>query len=308
MCRRECGRLLALPWLLCATMQAHVVSMSSGELRVSGSSATYQLRMPAYEVEHVSNPETELIAQIWFEGARLVSSACKKESDTYICNAAYEFETEVPDRLKAECNLFRITVPNHVHVLYAAQGANTDQVLFDQTAPRAEIRFRPPSASEILIRDAMAGATRLFRSVSALLFLPVLVLAARSWREAVLLSAVFLTAEWLARPLAAMLPLGLSPAFLEAAMALTALYLAAEILFLPESTARWMIVPFLGLVHGFAFAALPAVYLGSAAAAQAVILALLAAGALRMPRERRRPLAWALAGTALGWFAWIVVA
>ena len=41
---------------------AHVVSMSSGELHVEGRMGSYELRIPMYEVAHVSNPETALLA------------------------------------------------------------------------------------------------------------------------------------------------------------------------------------------------------------------------------------------------------
>ena len=45
-------------------LQAHVVSMSSGELKVDGTSATFELRIPMYEVAHVTNPQTMLLEQL----------------------------------------------------------------------------------------------------------------------------------------------------------------------------------------------------------------------------------------------------
>src|SRR5690348_5932992 len=101
---------------------AHVVSMSNGELRVQGRIATFELRIPMYEVAHVTNPETALLDHIKFEGAQRTSSACGEEDGTYVCRASYDFDRPVPDKIQVECTLFQVTVPNHVHLLYAVQG------------------------------------------------------------------------------------------------------------------------------------------------------------------------------------------
>ncbi len=46
--------LFVLPHIL----HAHVVSISTGELRVDGPTAVYELRIPIYEVANIQNPET----------------------------------------------------------------------------------------------------------------------------------------------------------------------------------------------------------------------------------------------------------
>jgi hypothetical protein len=94
--------------LLGSTAFAHVVSMSSGELHVEGRMATYELRIPMYEVAHVSNPDTALLEHVRFAGARRTSSACMEQEGTYICRASYEFENPVPDKIEAECTLFEV--------------------------------------------------------------------------------------------------------------------------------------------------------------------------------------------------------
>ncbi len=287
--------------------QAHVVSMSNGELHVSGRAATYELRIPMYEVAHVTNPETALLDHVKFEGARRTSGSCQAQGETYVCLADYEFERPVPDKIEAECTLFQVTVPNHVHLLYAVQGPNSDQVVFDQTFRQTEVRFHPPSRAELIAKDAAAGIGRLLKSVSGLLFLVVLILAARSTREMGILTAVFLAGEWLARPLAPRLPLSFSPEFLEALLALTVAYLAAEVVFLPDSQARWAVVPVLGVAHGLAFAAVPPAYLASAEIIQAVMLGVLWVAARRMPKTWRRPAATVLLFAGIGWFVRMLV-
>jgi len=292
--------LTALLWLA-PFAGAHVVSMSTGELRVDGPTAVYELRMPMYEVAHVSNPQTELLNHIRFDGARRTSASCHEEEGMYVCRGVYEFPGLV-DRLDVECTFYQITVPNHVHLLRAIQGPNSDQAVFDQSFPRAEVRFRPPSRAEVVLRELAAGIWRAVASPAGLLFLLSLVIAARSAREALLLIAMFLAGECAVRPVATRIPWPLSPRFIEAAMALTVAYLAVEILTLPDAGKRWAVVLALGLFHGLYFAGFPLGYLAGAAAVQAVLAALLLLAARWSTTAMRRASAWGLLLAGLGWF------
>ena len=293
---------MRLEWfLVAAPLWAHVVSMSTGELRVDGPLATYELRMPMYEVAHIANPET-LIDHIRFAGARRTSAKCRQEADTYVCVAGYEFPGLI-DRVDVECTFYQITVPNHVHLLRVVQGPNSDQAVFDQTFPRSVVRFLPPSRGEIFMRDSAAGIWRALASPAAL-FLLILILAARSGREATLLIAMYLAGEWLMRPIAPKIPWPLSPRFVEAAMALTVAYLALEILTLPHAGKRWAVVLVLGLFHGLYFAAFPATYLAGASLMQAVVPALAVWIALKWGNPMlSRVGAGVLLAAGLAWFA-----
>jgi hypothetical protein len=294
---------LCLVLLAAGTVCGHVVSMSTGELRIDGPTATYELRMPMYEVAHVTDPETELLAHVRFAGARLTHSRCEEQGGAYVCRGEYEFARLPAEPLEVECTLFQITVPNHVHLLAAMKGSNTDQEVFDQRFPDGEVRFHPPSRVEAIAREVGAGAKRAAESAAGILFLIGLALAARSRSEAVTLGAVFLAAEWGARPLGPLLPVTLSARFLESTLALTVAYLAVEVLLLPEGRLRWLVVAALGLCHGLSFAGFPPEYLSGACVLQALLLAMLAAGSLRMPRSWLRTAAAALLAAGLGWFA-----
>jgi hypothetical protein len=293
--------------LFSTALQAHVVSMSSGELTVDGRNAVFVLRMPVYELQHVTNPQSELLDHVRFANARLVSSTCTQDQDAYVCTAQYEFGKPIPDAVQIECTLFQVTVPNHVHLLHAVQGPNADQVVFDQTFTQAEARFHPPSRAELIARGVAGGIGRLMTSLAAMLFLAALVLAARNAGEAALFIALFLAGEWIALPLAPRIPLAFSPAFLESTVALTSAYLAVEILLLPESGARWMAVPVLGVVHGLNFAAFPAAYLAGASFAQAALVAVAAAGAVKLPPVWRRAAALLVLAVAAGRFVRLLV-
>ena len=194
-------------------------------------------------------------------------------------------------------------MPNHVHLLTAMQGANTDQEVFDRRFTEIEVRFRPPSPAEALAREAASGAMRAVESVSGILFLIGLALAARSGKEALLFGAVFLAAECSAKRLGPLLPLALTSRFLEAVLALTVAYLAVEILLLPQGRSRWLVAAVLGLCFGLSLAAFPAAYLLGALPAQCAVFAVLAAAALTMPRAWKRPAAALLLAAGLAWFA-----
>jgi len=293
---------LVITYLFSACAYAHVVSMSNGELHVNGRTATYELRIPMYEVANVAHPETALLDHVKFEGARRTSSRCQEQDGTYVCHATYEFAAPVPDKIEVECTLFQVTVPNHVHLLYAVQGPNSDQEVFDQSFRQAEVRFHPPSRAERIAKAAAAGIARLFKSVSGLLFLTVLVLAARNTWEMGILTIAFVAGEWLARPLSPRIPMSFSPQFLEAVLALTVAYLAAEIAFLPDSKARWAVVPILGIAHGMPFAAFPSSYLTAASITQTILLGVLWIAARKMPMAWRRPAAGVMLVAGIGWF------
>ena len=295
------GALLALS--IAAPLSAHVVSISTGELRVDGPTAIYELRMPMFEVAHITNPETSLIDHIHFAAALRTSSSCEAQGETYVCRAMYEFPSLI-DRLPVECDFYQITVPNHVHLLYAVQGANSDQVVFDQSFPRSEIRFHPPSRGEVIARELGAGLLRAVANPAGLLFLACLVIAARGARESVTLAAFFLAGEWLAKPVAPRIPWQFSPQFIEAAMALTVAYLAVEMLLLPAAGQRWLVVFVLGLFHGLNFAGFPPPYLTGATAAQIAIIGALALAAWKLPLVRHRAAGWAMLAAGFGWFAW----
>ena len=300
--RRFRAELLLLALVIPPKARAHVVSISTGELHVDGPTATFELRIPMYEVAQIQHPETVLLEHIRFADGHLSHSSCHQEDVSYVCDADYEFPSLHRDSIQVECTLFQVTVPNHVHLLTATQGSNTDQEVFDQRFRAAEVRFHPPSAAERILRETGSGVVRVIASPAGVLFLLTLALAARTRREALVLGGVFLAAEYAARPVGPLLPLALSARLLEAILALTVAYLAVEILLLPESRWRWLIVGILGLCHGLSLAGFPAGYLLGALLLQAPILTVLCVAALKMPREWSRPAATLVLVAALAWF------
>ena len=311
------GALLALPaW-------AHVVSMSSGDLTIDGSRAHYELRMPLYEIPHVSAPETALLSRIRFSShgdARMASSHCAADAahGLYVCIADYQFAAPV-DSLDVECTFPAIVSPTHVHVLHAQlgvdAGARQDQAVFDQAFPRATLRFRPPTAAEVAISEIIAGGVRALEGVVQFVFLAALAVAARRWRELMALGGMFIGGQALAvvvTPLTSWQP---APRFVEAAAALTVAYLAIEVLLLPRAGARWLVAGALGVFHGLFLHLFlqttgyrPGLVMAGAAAADAIVIAAFGWGCLWIARalpmlRMARVAASAMFVFGLAWFA-----
>lgn len=285
----------------------HVVSLSSGELEVHGRTADYTLRMPAYEIEHVADPATALLKEVRFGEGRLVASNCARENTDFVCHATYAFEQELPDKVEVECTLYRATVPNHIHMLYARQSGNTDQRVFDQNASVIEMRFHPPSFWESLGRDGVAGMKRFVASLSGLLFIVILALSARSWKEAFGLGTLFLISGWIVQLAVPFLPLGLSAEFVEAVMGLSTAYLAGELLFVPGGRAKWFVVPVFGLIQGLPFVGFPALYLTGAQVIQIGLLGLLYWSSLKVSTQTKKAVTGICLVTAVVWFARFVI-
>ena len=285
--------------------------MSSGDLTISGDLAHYQLRMPLYEVSHVSAPERTLLAHVHFSGATLLRQSCAADADRglYICEADYQFAHPV-ETISVECTLAAATVPNHVHLLRAQMPGKQDQALFDISFTHATLRFRPPTAMETAIEEAAAGCMRALGGAVQFLFLAALVLAARSRKELLALAAMFLVGQLSCVLLVSHTVWQPAPRFVEAAAALTVAYLAVEILLLPNAGFRWAIAGILGALHGLYFHLFLRItayrarhVLSGAAFAELAAIAVFALLFTRLPQIARKLFTAALLLFGLAWFA-----
>jgi len=232
--------------------------MSSGEFKIDGAKATYELQIPVYETQQIRDPEHALLDNIHFSSAgteaHILTRSCTVDSATLTCKAMYLFNADV-DRLNVVCKFHTVLAANHVHMLHATKisgvdAGRSDQAFFDISFQTAELRFHPPSLGELLTRDAISGFWRALSALASILFLSSVLIAAKGRRNLMLLLAMFLAGEIVASLYG---PRQLSPRFLEAAAALTVAYLAIEVLLLPNAGQRWLVVGLLGAFHGFYF-------------------------------------------------------
>jgi HupE / UreJ protein len=300
--------------------QAHMVSMSTGEIRLEGVRGRYEFRVPLYEVEHVKDPERVLLDAIRFssagQAARRTEGKCERNAgeNALICVALYDFGSPV-DTLHAVSSFHTATVANHVHLLRAVKGDVTDQAVLDMSFPAADIRFRSPTTAEVALQQAGGGAMRALGGFAQWLFIAALALACRSRRELILLAGMFFLGELAAAFVVPQTSWQPAPAFVEAAAALTISYLAVEILAFPDAGQRWLVVLVLGAFHGLYFSMFVAAsrfhtgwVMAGAILAEVLQLAAVAFICSRLfrPLERFRPVrasAALLVVTGLAWFA-----
>jgi len=232
-------------------LYSHAISMSNGEVTVRGDRLDFVLTMPMYEAAHTPHPETAFLDHFRFGDGRLVQKSCHEDSAkaTYVCMAEYAFPKPL-EQLDVECTLYQVTVPNHVHLLRAERNGKHDQAVFDYSFTHATLRFRPPTVFETAVQQGFEGILRAVAGPVQFLLLAALVLAARSWRELVVLGSTFLAGEIAVALLAGRLNWQPPVRFVEAAMALSIAYLAVEILFLPDAGGRPFIAAVLGGFHG----------------------------------------------------------
>ncbi len=311
---------LLLLLVAAATASAHVLSMSSGELRVEGARASLEVRLPIYEVSHLDNPTQSLLdsfeIHVRSAPAKRVSGTCAEDAElgAFVCKAEYELPSE-PEEIEVDCRLTETTVANHVHILRIVSGDNAEQKVFDYASTRETVRLRPLTPLEAFVSTALAGARRVLGGPAQLLFVLALAVAARSRRELVAMGAAFLAAQAAGAVGLAASDWAPPPKFVESAGALTVAYLATEILALPQAGARWLVAAGMGLFHGIYFGVFlrqsemsAAAVLGGASIAEGLVLAGLGLLALRLAKDFgeklfRNTTAGLLLAIGLGWFA-----
>ena len=238
--------------------RAHIMSMSSGDLVVEGNRASYELRMPLYEIVHLEEPERSLLENFrLFQEGREASTpkgscSANAEEGVYRCEMTFEFPEPI-EQLEVHCTFAAVTVPNHVHVLRATREDITEQAIFDFSFSRSTIRFTPLTASEMLFSQMGAGFVRVLLGPFQILFLVALALAGRTRTELFQIATAFLLAQALSAVFVGYKDWQPPPRFVEAAAALTVAYLAVEVLVLAEAGYRWFVAAGMGVFHGFYF-------------------------------------------------------
>jgi len=297
----------------------HVMSLSSGELRLDGAHAELAIEVPLYEVSDLEKPESTVLDSFVLSSsageAKRLEAACEtvESEGAFRCRASYALDEE-PASVEVECRLAETVVSGHVHVLRAFRGDDIEQKVFDYTHRRHTFRFRALTPFELVTEAASAGFWRALGGPLQALFILALAAAARSRRELLVLLAAFVAAEAATAILASWQGWRPPARFLEAAAALTVAYIGVETLALPEASGRWLVAGGMGVFHGLAFGVFlqqtefaPAPFLGGVAAAEGGLLALFAGAKSWLGRafgERRT--AQALAGllivVGLVWF------
>ena len=307
---------VGIGFCLCALPgAAHFLSVSRGSLRVAGTEAIYEIRLPLADLPADDAGRRASLDALELEadgvGGQRVKADCRAESPKalYICEATYRFPAP-PPKLTVRCNFPAAISPHHVHILESGQGQAARQTIFDIVSREAEIRFTPPTRWELIRSQGAAGIRRIASSPESLLFVLALALAGRRRRESVECAGAFLAAQGVVAVLGWSFGWNLPARFLEAAAALSVAYLAAEMLFLPAAGRRWLVCAGIGCFHGLFLAAFldlsdmqPGYFLAGALGCEALLLAPL--GVLRRKTVGtgvERLIALLLLVCGIGWF------
>ena len=224
-------------WLLAVPLSAHMVSLSSGQLEITGTEAQMILRVPAHEL---TAGEQSLDNAYQIQGATLASRTCAPDGQELVCT--YKF-TAIPAAPRVICRLAQALVANHVHVLTARRNGEVARQVFSGTVYDADLRF---GGGQDPIPAALDGVAQAFSGWARLLLLFTIGFAARTRREA----AAFALALAVSQTASLFLALPAVPRFVEAAAAIGVGYLAFEVLMLPEAGHRWLAVSGVGLLLG----------------------------------------------------------
>ena len=244
---------------LCSTPSAgHVMSLSNGELYIEGSNVIYKMHMPLYEIAHLKNPRKTLLENFHVRDGdqhpEPKNAHCEEDKvgGWYTCRAEFHFSKPV-EQLDVECRFSDVIVPNHIHLLRSELGDTRKQTVFDFSLKKTTINFMPPTAAEVIWSDFLTGFTRVIIGPVQILFILGLTLAGRNRSELSWLAIAFLLSESVSALIFSAKGWQPSAQFVEAAGALTVIYLAVEILLLPEAGYRWIVAALMGVFHGFYF-------------------------------------------------------
>ncbi len=312
-------RALVPLWALGAggELAAHTISVSQGLLTLEGNRGHYEMRMPLFEMGHISQPEIDLFRQLHFYSrgveARVSSESCRNDlaSDAYLCTAQVDFAGDA-DEITIACKFYSVVVANHIHILRVERGTQTEVATFSATFPEARIRFGSSQTLPAALSQLWAGLAGILSAAGPILFLAALVLACPKRRELSLCAAALIPGQALGLFGSFWLGWHGSRGRAEALIALASAYLAAEVAARLHSRGRWLLAGALGAIHGPYLVTLcggtPAFFpFAGAALGQILVIALLASGAGTL-RERgihffpKAAAATALCGLGTVWF------
>jgi hypothetical protein len=251
-------RLGILLQLFAVALAAHSMSMSNSELSLEGQEAVLSIAIPSYEVQQLNDAEAAVLNAFTLsadgvEVPRVQGECAPNEAEESLeCTARYLLPEEAA-AIEVQCDLADTIIANHVHVLRAVSPDGAEQQVFDYSSRTHRFRFRPLGLLERWSIETRAGAIRILRGPAQLLFLFALVVAARSRRELLGMSAAFLATLAVTASVLSLFDWQSPPGFLDAAGALTIAYLAVETLTLPDAGGRWLVAGGMGAFHGLYF-------------------------------------------------------
>jgi hydrogenase/urease accessory protein HupE len=161
---------------------------------------------------------------------------------------------KVEGELFYQTSLFFDLAPNAGQLVFIKGMKNKTPPLLNSKTPKISITGPPPTFLETTTRFVASGIEHIFLGYDHIAFLIALLLWTRRLISVVKLVTAFTVAHTITLSLATLDIITLPTLFVEAAIAATIIYVAAENFFRRDADQRWPLTFFLGLVHGFGFA------------------------------------------------------
>lgn len=149
--------------------------------------------------------------------------------------------------------LFDDIDPSHLNFVTILNGSRTDQYLFEDSDRTYSMELHNGPANVVWTYFKL-GVKHIFTGTDHLVFLLSLLLVAARWRDALVIVTAFTLSHSITLIAAAAGYLPVNPRLVEAGIALTICYTAAENPFIRRFRGRWVTALLLGLVHGLGFA------------------------------------------------------
>ncbi|HVF59599.1 MAG TPA: HupE/UreJ family protein [Thermoanaerobaculia bacterium] len=160
-----------------------------------------------------------------------------------------------PSHVTVETAFAQRLGPGHVVLVKIVDGTRVRQTVLVAEAPRQEFRLRDaPTLPSRLVRFARLGIEHIFLGYDHILFLIALIISGDRFLRLVQIATAFTLAHSVTLALAGLELVSLPPRLVEALIALTIVYVAAENLILKDVRHRIALTFGFGLIHGFGFA------------------------------------------------------
>jgi hypothetical protein len=172
------------------------------------------------------------------------------------CRLEYAFRQFVDGNVSIMVSLHDLTDSGHWSLARIRYDGHEEQLYFNLESPRVQLMLLRSSSSYIRLASQYLGRAlrRLGRNPDLLVFLAGLVVIGNSWKTFVLPAASLLLAQLAAFVLSGWSGALLPRAFVNSALALSIVYIAAENLLIKDVTHRSWIAGFFGLIYGMSFA------------------------------------------------------
>ena len=181
------------------------------------------------------------------EALRVVRGADGKD----LLEATLQFAAKPSSSYSIRCEPLTDLGPDHRTLAKIRYRGRTEQFIFQKDVT---YQSAPRSFAEVFAQFLELGVVHIFTGYDHILFLLGLLLAATTLLEAVKIVTAFTIAHSVTLALAALGLMSPPSRIVEAGIALSIVYVAAENLFLRKPGRRWVVSFFFGLVHGFGFA------------------------------------------------------